>query len=272
MLHIIRPVVISYKSVYVGIKLSTVEDAISLSQNVEIRAESLWNYLLSHTNWQTLLGWIRSMALKIGTSHDDPSLYVGEKFAVCGGDVELPSLPRCIFSQVRSCHKVVKEMILEELTRLVYNWSPITLLDHVIFEQKNWVRWTGLQISKPFFHMLINTGPSSLTSCQSMINDSITLYICIPIAHGITYFCPFRNGMFTTSQLSNFSLLLHYLSTTQTLFGDNLPLLSLDGCSEGGSDTEGCIVSIFQFHQSFIDYCIRLRLVNLLYHYLDFYR
>ena len=116
MLHMIRPVVISYKSVYVGIKLSTVEDAISLSQNVEIRAESLWNYLLSHTNWQTLLGWIRSMA-----SHDDPSLYVGEKFAVCGGDVKLPSLPRCIFSQVGSCLKVVKEMILEELTRLVYN-------------------------------------------------------------------------------------------------------------------------------------------------------
>lgn len=96
------------------------------------------------------------------------------------------------------------------------------------------------------------------------------------IVHIFAYFCPFRNGMFTTSQLSNFSLLLHYLSTTQTLFGDNLPLLSLDGCSAGGSedslDTEGCIVSIFQFHQSFIDYCIRLRLVNLLYHYLDFYR
>ena len=61
------------------------------------------------------------MALEIDTSHDNPSLYVGEKFAVYGGDVVLPSLPRCIFSQVDSCHKVVKEMILEELTRLVYN-------------------------------------------------------------------------------------------------------------------------------------------------------
>ena len=102
------------------------------------------------------------------------------------------------------------------------------------------------------------------------------LFIQVPIGHAIAYFCPFRNGMFTTSQLSNFSLLLHYLSTTQTLFGDNLSLYSLDGCSADGSedslDTEGCIVSIFQFHQSFIDYCIRLRLVNLLYHYLDFYR
>lgn len=97
----------------------------------------------------------------------------------------------------------------------------------------------------------------------------------VPIVHTIASFCPFRNGMFTTSQLSNFSLLLHYLSTTQTLFGDNLPLFSLDGCSAVGSedslDTEGCIVSLFQFHQSFIDYCIRIRLVHLLYHYLDFY-
>lgn len=140
MLHIIRPVVISSKSVYVGIKLSTAEDASALSQNIEIRAESLWNYLSSHTNWQTLLGWIRSMALEIDASHDDPSLCVGERFAVHGGDVVLPTLPRCIFSQVGSCHKVVKEMILEELTRLVYNWSPITLLDHVIFQQKNWVK------------------------------------------------------------------------------------------------------------------------------------
>ena len=82
--------------------------------------------------------------------------------------------------------------------------------------------------------------------------------------------------MFTTSQLSNFSLLLHYLSTTQTLFGDNPPLFSLDGSTGGGTEdslnTEGCLVYISQFHASFIDYCIRLRLVNLLYHYLDFYR
>lgn len=91
-----------------------------------------------------------------------------------------------------------------------------------------------------------------------------------------TYHGPFRNGMFTTSQLSNFSLLLHYLSTTQTLFGDSLPLFSLDGCTGGVSEDAlnvvGCVVSVFQFHQGFIDYCIRLRLVNLLYHYLDFYR
>ena len=109
------------KGVYVQIKLFTAENGSVLSHGTEIRAEALWNYLSSHTNWQKLLGWIRSMALKIDTSCDDPSLHVGEKFAVCGGDVVLPSLPRSIFSQVGSCHKVVKEMILEELTRLVYN-------------------------------------------------------------------------------------------------------------------------------------------------------
>ncbi|XP_078373747.1 spatacsin-like isoform X3 [Oculina patagonica] len=176
------------------------EDSGALSHDVEITAEALWNYLSSHTNWKTLLGWIRSMALDIDTASDDPTLYVGEKFAVHGGDVVLPPLPRWVFSQAGSSHKVVREMILEELT---------------------------------------------------------------------------RNGMFTASQLSNFSLLLHYLSTTQTLFGDNPPLFSLNGGSGGGSDdslnAKGCLVSISQFHQSFIDYCVRLKLVNLLYHYLDFY-
>lgn len=110
---------ITSKGVYMWIKLFTAEDGSALPHDVEIRAEALWKYLSSHTNWQTLLGWIRSMALEFDTSHDDPSLYVGKKFAVHGGDVVLPSLPPCIFSQVGSCHKVVKEMILEELTRLV---------------------------------------------------------------------------------------------------------------------------------------------------------
>ena len=121
MFYITRPAVISSKGVYVQIKLFPAENGSALSHGIEIRAEALWNYLSSHTDWQTLLGWIRSMALKIDSSCEHPSVHVGEKFAVCGGDVMLPSLPRCIFSQVDSCHKVVKEMILEELTRLVYN-------------------------------------------------------------------------------------------------------------------------------------------------------
>ena len=112
---------ISSKGVYVQIECFTAENGSALSLGIEIRAEALWTYLSSHTNWQTLLGWIRSMALKIDASHDNPSPHVGEKFAVCGGDVVLPSLSHCIFSYVGSCHKVVKEMILEELTRLVYN-------------------------------------------------------------------------------------------------------------------------------------------------------
>ena len=128
MFYVIRPVVISSKGVFVQIKIFTAENGSALSHGIEITAEALWNYLSSHTNWQTLLGWIRSIALKIDTSCDDPSLHVGEKFAVCGGDVVLPSLPCCIFSQdlVGSCHKVVKEMILEELTRLVYSHHSLS--------------------------------------------------------------------------------------------------------------------------------------------------
>lgn len=82
--------------------------------------------------------------------------------------------------------------------------------------------------------------------------------------------------MFTTSQLSSFSLLLHYLCVTQSLFGDNPPISYLENprASEGkvSSNTEGCLVSVLQFHRSFIDYCIRLKLANLLYYYVDFYR
>ena len=128
MFYVIRPVVISSKGVFVQIKIFTAENGSALSHGIEITVEALWNYLSSHTNWQTLLGWIRSIALKIDTSCDDPSLHVGEKFAVCGGDVVLPSLPCCIFSQdlVGSCHKVVREMILEELTRLVYNHHSLS--------------------------------------------------------------------------------------------------------------------------------------------------
>ena len=82
--------------------------------------------------------------------------------------------------------------------------------------------------------------------------------------------------MFTASQLSSFSLLLHYLCVTQTLFGDNPPISSLKNprASEDkeSANTEGCLVSVLQFHRSFIDYCIRLKLANLLYYYVDFYR
>ena len=82
----------------------------------------------------------------------------------------------------------------------------------------------------------------------------------------------YRNGMFTNAQLSDFHLLLHYLCVTQTLFGDTPAIGILDGLIGSAMNTEGSIVSVVQFHQSFIEYCIRLNLANLLYYYLDFYR
>ncbi|XP_068741533.1 spatacsin-like isoform X2 [Montipora capricornis] len=168
----------------------------SLSHNVEITAEALWNYLLSHTNWTTLLDWIRSMDQVMNPSHDKPKLFVGEKFSVKDQKMVLPKLSWSVLSQMTSCHKVVREMILEELT---------------------------------------------------------------------------RNGMFTNAQLSDFHLLLHYLCVTQTLFGDTPAIGILDGLIGSAMNTEGSIVSVVQFHQSFIEYCIRLNLANLLYYYLDFY-
>ena len=103
--------------------------------------------------------------------------------------------------------------------------------------------------------------------------------------------------MFTSAQLSNFTLLLHHLSKTQTLFGSSHPLSLLksdtgaeqradipvernehaplddDGhVIENPRDTSRCVVSLTDFHQQFVEYCIRLRLVGLLYYYMDFYR
>ena len=96
-----------------------VADSDALSHDFETSAEALWNYLSSHTNWQMLLNWIRSMAFNVNTSEDEQSVYVGEKFAVHEADVVLPKLARSVFSQMGSCHKVVREMVSEELARLV---------------------------------------------------------------------------------------------------------------------------------------------------------
>ena len=102
----------------------TAGDYTCVSEEVNIGAEAIWNYLLSHTNWQALLDWIRSMASDLEGSHENASLYVQK------GNVVLPKLSRGVFSQIHGCHKVVKEMILEELTR--YNLTahlPLPLLN-----------------------------------------------------------------------------------------------------------------------------------------------
>ena len=86
--------------------------------------------------------------------------------------------------------------------------------------------------------------------------------------------------MFTTEQLSDFLLLLRHLCRTQTLFGDTHPLASMDSQSpyEANQPHEGLdnnsrkqIISVSDFHLSFIEYCIKLKLMNLLYYYMDFY-
>lgn len=102
----------------------TAGDYTCVSEEVKIGAEAIWNYLLSHTNWQALLDWIRSMASDLEGSHENASLHVQK------GNVVLPKLSRGVFSQIDGCHKVVKEMILEELTR--YNLTahlPLPLLN-----------------------------------------------------------------------------------------------------------------------------------------------
>ena len=124
-----------------------------------------------------------------------------------------------------------------------------------------------------------------ILSCRKFLPLSLH---SIHRASSLMYYHSFvvsRYGMFTSEQLSNFTLLLHHLCRTQTLFGDNHPLEPLDSQSPyqerqlvsdlAAEDRDGArtkIISVSDFHISFIEYCIKLKLVNLLYHYMDFYR
>lgn len=68
-------------------------------------------------DWQTLLGWIRSIAHDNHPPHDDLTQYVGAMSVIHDWNIIFPSLPCCIFSGGNFCHKVVKAMIMEELSR-----------------------------------------------------------------------------------------------------------------------------------------------------------
>ena len=91
--------------------------------------------------------------------------------------------------------------------------------------------------------------------------------------------------MFTASQLSDFPLLLRHLCRTQTLFRETHPFESLniqlpddeiqpdsDLVAGKRDDARKSVISVADFHVSFIEYCVMHKLVNLLYHYMDFYR
>ena len=95
-----------------------------------------------------------------------------------------------------------------------------------------------------------------------------------------------RQGVLIPSELQSLPVLLARLGRTHSLFSHPHPLskhqdhtpLSAEapptpsGSSEGEITTAGALLSLEDFHSSFIHYCITNGFTSLLYHYLDWYR
>lgn len=86
--------------------------------------------------------------------------------AVHEKDILLPSLPRCVFSEAGFCHKVVKVMILEELTRSVSYKIFNPLLGNV-------------NESDPILH--VKFAPSGAYRLDGLFLDGVQVYCNLPV-------------------------------------------------------------------------------------------
>lgn len=95
--------------------------------------------------------------------------------------------------------------------------------------------------------------------------------------HAHTY----RQGVLLPTELQSLPLLLARLGRTHSLFSHPHPLSKSQGhTSPPGpllptSDSDesiGAVVSLDDFHSSFLRYCISNGFASLMYHYLDYYR
>ena len=57
------------------------------------------------------------MALDVDMSRDPSVLYVGQWFAVREGDIIMPPLTPDVYSQYPGCTRVLKDIVLDELTK-----------------------------------------------------------------------------------------------------------------------------------------------------------
>ena len=92
-------------------------------------AEALWHYLGSRSDWRTMVSWTRAMALDLDAARDDPTVYVGESFAISEGDVVLPPLSCEVYSQFPACPRFVEELVVDELTRCVFCVKSLVAID-----------------------------------------------------------------------------------------------------------------------------------------------
>lgn len=95
----------------------------------------------------------------------------------------------------------------------------------------------------------------------------------------------YRQGVVIPAELQSLPILLARLGRTHSLFSHPHPLskhqdhtssteappTSPSG-SNGNGVTTGALLSLEDFHSSFIQYCINSGFTSLLYHYLDWYR
>ena len=57
------------------------------------------------------------MALDIDAPSISPVIHVGQRFAVREGDIIMPPITPDVYSQFPHCTKVLKEIVLDELTK-----------------------------------------------------------------------------------------------------------------------------------------------------------
>ena len=61
--------------------------------------------------------WVRAMAVEANPSPGDPVVSIGDALALDEGSLVLPVLTRDVFSEFPACPGVIKDVIVDELTR-----------------------------------------------------------------------------------------------------------------------------------------------------------
>ena len=124
----------------------------------------------------------------------------------------------------------------------------------------------------------MSMGGTSMTLFIAHYMRALTMCACacykISIIRGHVY--THRDGVITQNEAQDLSLLLARLGRIHVLFYHPHPLSkSQEGISPSptvGVKEEKCLVSLEDFHFTFVQYCISNAFASLLYHYLDCYK
>ncbi|XP_048583501.1 spatacsin [Nematostella vectensis] len=97
-------------------------DQDSSSTNLPISARAIWNYFCSRCDWLTLRDWVQatSWQLRDPTGPRDMTesrVRIGDALKVTNRGLVLPSLSRDVYSNFPVCLSLMKEFVVDELTR-----------------------------------------------------------------------------------------------------------------------------------------------------------